>query len=787
MPNGYVASPTNQGSDPALDSNPNPSIVRLEAGESNLTIDFGFYQPAAIGDFVWNDLNANGIQDAGEPGIAGVSVELNIVGGATISTTTDANGGYLFSDLGVGIYSVNVTIPSGYVASPTSQGSDPAIDSNPNPSIVVLEAGKSNLTIDFGFYQPAAIGDFVWNDLNANGIQDVGEPGTPGVSVELNIVGGATISTTTNANGSYLFSDLDVGTYSINVTIPSGYVASPTNVGGDPAIDSNPNPSLVVLEAGKSNLTIDFGFYQPAAIGDFVWNDLNANGIQEAGEPGIAGVSVELNTVGGATISTTTDANGSYLFSDLGVGIYSVNVTIPSGYVASPTNVGGDPAIDSNPNPSTVDLEAGESNLTIDFGFYQPAAIGDFVWNDLNANGIQDPGEPGIAGVLVDLNIVGGATISTATNANGSYLFSDLGVGTYSINVTIPSGYVASPTNVGGDPAIDSNPNPSIVVLEAGKSNLTIDFGFYQPAAIGDFVWNDLNANGIQDACEPGIAGVLVELNIVGGATISTTTNANGSYLFSDLGVGRYRIKVTMPKGYVASPTNVGGDPAIDSNPNPSLVVLEAGKSNLTIDFGFYQPRWRRRHYLPCLHRKRRYLPRWRRKRHHLPSVGDFVWNDLNANGIQDVGEPGIPGVSVELNIVGGATISTATNANGNYLFSNLGLGAYSIRVAMIPSGYVASPTNVGGDPARDSNPNPSTVVLEAGGCDLKIDFGFYQPAAIGDFVWNDLNANGIQEAGEPGIAGVSVKLNIAGGAPTGTATADANGNYLFSDLDVGT
>ena len=50
--------------------------MTLSSGENNPTIDFGYYQKGSIGDFVWNDLNGNGIQDSGEPGIQGVTLSL---------------------------------------------------------------------------------------------------------------------------------------------------------------------------------------------------------------------------------------------------------------------------------------------------------------------------------------------------------------------------------------------------------------------------------------------------------------------------------------------------------------------------------------------------------------------------------------------------------------------------------------------------------------------------------------------------------------------------------------
>src|SRR5207249_3954319 len=94
--------------------------------------------PGAIGDFVWSDLNANGIQDAGEPGIAGVTVTLNGPGG-TRTTTTDANGLYQFTNLSAGTYTVTVATPATYApTTSTAPGSTTANDSNGSPTTVTL-------------------------------------------------------------------------------------------------------------------------------------------------------------------------------------------------------------------------------------------------------------------------------------------------------------------------------------------------------------------------------------------------------------------------------------------------------------------------------------------------------------------------------------------------------------------------------------------------------------------------------------------------------------------------
>jgi LPXTG-site transpeptidase (sortase) family protein len=352
---------------------------------------------AALGDFVWNDLNANGIQDAGETGIDNVTVNLYDGNGGLVSTTTTAGGGaYSFTQLPPGDYIVEFVPPVGYTVSPANQGANDAVDSDANTvtgrtSTITLIAGETNNTIDAGLHQPgtAALGDFVWDDLNANGIQDAGEIGIDNVTVNLYNGNGTLISTTTTAGGgAYSFTQLPPGDYFVEFVPPAGYSVSPANQGGNDATDSDANTvtgrtQTVTLAAGEINNTLDAGLNQPlpASIGDFVWNDINANGIQDAGEIGIGNVTVNLyNGNGTLAASTTTAADGSYLFTQLPPGDYFVEFVPPAGYAVSPANQGADDAVDSDANlitgrTTTTTLVAGENDLTWDAGLYQPANL----------------------------------------------------------------------------------------------------------------------------------------------------------------------------------------------------------------------------------------------------------------------------------------------------------------------------------------------------------------------------------------------------------------------------
>ncbi|MBK9151779.1 MAG: carboxypeptidase regulatory-like domain-containing protein [Saprospiraceae bacterium] len=259
-----------------------------------------------------------------------------------------------------------------------------------------------------------------------------------------------------------------------------------------------------------------------------------------------------------------------------------------------------------------ITVVSGETNNTVDAGILRPASLGDFVWEDKNGNGIQDAGEPGIAGVVVMLedgsgnpatDINGNVVASVVTNASGQYGFTNLkpGVG-YVVKFTKPAGYEATAKDQGGDDTKDSDADvvtgkAPVVVLQSGENNPTIDAGYYRPATIGDFVWQDINANGIQDPGESGVAGVTVNLTGTTGAgvpvNLTTTTNGSGIYTFNNLAPGTYTVTVVKPGGFLFSPQNAGGDDNVDSDADPvtgvmAPVVLQSGEVNLSLDAGIY-------------------------------------------------------------------------------------------------------------------------------------------------------------------------------------------------------
>ena len=874
--------------------------ITLASGQINPNIDAGliFNTPAAlssIGDFVWFDTNGNGAQDAGEPGVSGITVTLyDAATGNTLAiTTTDGTGSYIFNNLPTGTYTVGFSAPGGTVLT-TSAGTtagNATTNSDPDPAtgrtttITISVAGTQITGIDAGIKNDpnSALGDFVWNDLNHNGIQDAGEPGIPGVTMQLynpganNVAGGGDdvlLSTTsTDANGYYIFPNLASGKYFVVATAPAGYTLTLLKVtagntglstkdndfsaGTAPYAGKNVSPVYTLTTSGAGvtrDLTVDMGIYNSLAtlhsIGDFVWNDMSANGTQDAGEPGVSNVSVRLYNGSGVAVNNpatgkpyviTTDANGGYKFVDLPDGTYIVEfVNIPVGYSFNQTDASGsgapgsgtDGTTDSDIKTSTgrtaVVTLAGANITNVDGGISQGAAVGaaslgNRVWYDVNGNGLQDAGEMGVPGVKVELLDGTGAAVDgdpvTAgvqnyivyTNGLGEYSFTNLAAGDYQVKFSnFPAGYTSSATNTGTNDEIDGDANfagisvtatttatTGTYTLQKGEDNLSVDMGIIPAAGtnrLGDFVWNDVNQNGIQDAGEPGVQGVNVSLytngaDLLPGTTDDvfikvTTTDSLGRYAFTGLADGNYNVGFTnLPAGYKFSDQNAAGSTAAngsDANTasgrtgtiglDPTSITATTVVNN-DVDAGIFTAN---------------------------AALGNYVWLDLNGDGIQDATEKGIPGVTVTLYAADGTTVlaSAITDASGKYYFGNLTPGTFVVGFGTGPSGLSFTAQNTPGDNGNNTNSDadPSTgkttvITLSAAETDLTIDAGFKPDnfADVGDFVWNDTNGNNVQNPSEPGLSGILATVYNASNVAIGTAVTDGNGYYRISKLTPGT
>ncbi|MBN1304051.1 MAG: carboxypeptidase regulatory-like domain-containing protein [Anaerolineales bacterium] len=813
-----------------------------------------------IGDFIWLDLNGDGLQSAGEPGIPGVTMELYdgscILGSTCLTDVTDSDGIYGFPNLLEGVaYTVIVqtaSLPAGLALT-----GDPDSTADGQHTVTLSSSNKPYLDADFGYQGNLSIGDFVWYDLDRDGVQDGGsEVGLDGVTVNLTWAGldgnllttddNLTFTMVTAGGGAYDFTGLPAGTYQVDLdesTLPANYRLTTT----DPL-------TLTNLSSGTDYNDADFGAAPGATIGDYVWNDMDGAGDQDATESGIAGVRVFIDENGNDSYdpgepNTLTNANGAYTIGGLAAGTYTVRVdaaTVPAGFTATTSQ------------ELSVTVAEGENYVLADFG-YQADTLSISKVSD--AGGNVDPGDTINYTITVQNNSgaqQSGITITDALPAGTSYVSNSTVANGYTNTIHYARDEFSSLSYsrqdgdrnldwaadwVENDPYGTAGPNGDYVGITGER--LFLHYAYVNDERIERSVDLTSYASAVLsfDWATAGIdAGECVAVRVYDGSSWTTLTTFTGSqsdtftadisgYMSSDTRVrfanedscsdnwenGEYayfdNVQVTAattPSAITRDNIPVGANPDLSDGVPASLVtagdnfVLDDGQSmtvvyQVTVDDPVTVAGLTSIDNTAQVTSTQQSTPQEASTSDALPQagLGDRVWIDANANGLQDSGESGLDGVLVTLYESDGATFVASTTTSGGGLYSfTVPAGDYVVGFSNLPAGYFMTPQDAGGDDAVDSDANittgkTGTITLYADQTDNTIDAGVYQHATIGDFVWNDLDGDGIQDAGEGGINGVTVTLYESDGSTVITTTTTANdgsndGAYSFTNLVPG-
>ena len=388
-----------------------------------------------IGDRVYFDINGNGLQNAGEPGIPGTVINAlwfgpdNSAGGGDdvpYSTTTGADGIWSLTVLDTGTYRVSATPPAnqGWVI---TDAFDNGIVSGTNPVTPLITASRNN--IDFGFRSTGQAGGLVFNDIDRNGSQNApsGEQGRSGVTVQLrydaNTNGTLTdpddgsFTGVTNAAGVYSFSFLPPGTYQAEI-LTAGLPANsqPTY---DPDGVATPYTTTLTLTLGQSLTTVNFGYATVCYPVIYVtqagagsrdgssWSNAYSGTALQTAIDAAAGCNGQVWVATGTYKPTTTTGPNSRTISFA----MRNNVAIYGGFLGSETALSGRPAVNpvtGNPSSSTLSGDIGTLGNSSDNSYHvihntqslslnQSAVIDGFVITGGNGNSVNCPDYYGAA------------------------------------------------------------------------------------------------------------------------------------------------------------------------------------------------------------------------------------------------------------------------------------------------------------------------------------------------------------------------------------------------------
>lgn len=679
----------------------------------------GVARIASVSGVVFEDAGYDGVLGEEDKRLSGIRVyAVDASGQSVADATTNGRGEYTLTGLMPGVYTVEVQRKAGYGFTRLR----PAEDGGSHVTALVGEMGvtaemdiamgEALTGVNAGMLPASTVGGVFFHDVNDNGLRDENEIGMLGAEVRLVSEDGEIDLTQTPAeDGTYFFDGVMPGRYTLHYLLGEHREMAQVAEGGNTVAHDGPDtvygPFEVVM--GEA-LTLPVA--GAVTLGNFsgaVFEDLNANGQWDEGEKALSGAAVTLtpDRTGIEAAQAVTGADGAFDLEGLRPAGYTLTVALPEGYIFS------------CPLEGLAFGTLGEQSLVCAWqtltdrtdkaiGAVKPGSISGVIWLDENEDGTRGEGELLMSGVSLELvDERGGTVVKRTASTDQGFRFDNVRPGAYTVRLTLPDQSSPAADSASTFVANGLRMTQTGVTVEAGEDVDGLTTGLISATSVAGRLY--LDENGARTP----LAGVTVSLYKGGELSplMTVLTDDSGRYRFDGLWPADYYLEAGLPSGTIfvrpddpnyesgASAVTASGEGAGTSE----LFYLHMAQHRLDMDVIYIKP----------------------------ARVGDLAWLDENGNGLVDEGEPGIPGITVQLLQDGEAVYETVTDAYGYYLFTDVYPGAYTLVAKAYPeltptrqveALRIISSCLVGGD-GNEAHSDPFEV--ESGSLNVNYDLGY--------------------------------------------------------------
>lgn len=715
----------------------------------------------------FHDTNTNGQHDVGEPAFAGANVYALSDGAIKASIITDVNGRAFLPRVPSGQANIQVVLTDGQVftIAGDENGNDFSSVSAASDLTVTKDlAAGEQLLLNAGVTLPSSIAGILFDDQNLSGIMEEGEMGLAGFTVQaINDAGEIAAQTETDASGHYVLSNLVPRKHQVRILLSTPYVFSDySNTGAsvENAISSQTvaygQTDLLPLLAGQNQTNINAGAFRSAVLSGSVLLGDDALGFQ-GNLGGLQAVKIQLHDENKQPVSehtvAVTDAEGNYSLKGALPGMYYLSYTLPGDSKLSK------PLTDEQIFYSDLmEVKASDELHLAPLYAVKTGSVSGLVFHDVDADGTFDTQDAALSGVEVAIqNTSTGEQYSATTGEDGLYLINGIRPGTYVTFITLPEGYI-----------LDSHPQSlaSASLSNQSQGSLEIQMGTVvadgmlpalMPLALSGHLYYDNNLDHAFDpALDTPYEATLTLTHQRTGTAFSLTSDSEGLLTKDAIYPGKYLLQVELPADFIMlspkgsnvralqweAPLNLNQDA-----PSLELAVVQLGK------------------------------------------LSGVVWNmDQSTNDVE--------GIEILLKDAQGESVGQITTAtDGSFAFDHLMPITYTLS-ATLPESYRFArevdtslrasiiTSEMAGVEGLSGTSSP--INLGMGEDKLTQDIGMGAMGKLGDFAWLDLDRDGMQDAGEPGLPGIAISLYQYDKEVAATQT-DAYGRYLFDNLYPGT